>query len=318
MKPVILTAMPAPARLLERLKDGYAVLPPLASPTPGAVPPEGREARVLITLGGVPTDAALMQALPRLGLIACYGTGFEGVDRQAAAARGIRVTNAADANAGSVAEFAMGALLALTRDILRNDAFVRAGRWTSQAVDRVPLSPGLLGRRMGIFGLGSIGRQIATRATAFGMEVGYHNRSRGAALPYAYHDSLQGLAAWADVLMVAVRAGESTRQAVNAEVLRALGAAGVVVNIARGSVVDEPALIAALQDGTIAGAALDVFAEEPQVPAALKALPNVVLTPHAAAIATSAQEAQQQLMLDNIAAFFAGRPLLSEVPPPAA
>lgn len=316
MKPVILTAMPPPAQLLALLEPHYTVLPPMPQPLPEAIPPEGRAARVLVTLGGVPTSAALMQALPQLGLVACYGTGFEGVDRAAAAARGIAVTHAGDANAAAVAEFAMGLLLAATRDILQGDAYIRAGRWKGRAVDRMPLSRGLLGRRLGIYGLGAIGREVAARAGAFGMEIAYHNRRPRAELPYAYHASLGSLAAWCDVLLVAVRASAETQRAVDGSVLQALGREGVLVNISRGSVVDEPALIAALETGVIAGAALDVFADEPSVPEALKALPNVVLTPHIAALSVSAQAAQQALMRDNIDAFFAGRPLLSEVRPP--
>ncbi|WP_159993107.1 2-hydroxyacid dehydrogenase [Roseomonas sp. 18066] len=316
MKPVILTAMPVPARLLTMLEPHVTVLPPLSAPVPEAVPPEGRDARVLITLGGIKTSAALIEALPQLGLICCYGTGYESVDRVAAAARGIKVTNAADANAAAVAEFAMGLALAATRDILRGDAWLRAGHWQNKAIERLPLARGLLGRRIGIFGLGAIGVEIATRARAFGMEVAYHNRRPRADLPYTYIDSLQGLAAWSDVLMVAVRASAQTEHAVSTTVLEALGPEGVLVNISRGSVVDEAALIAALDGQKIAGAALDVFEHEPKIPARLTEFPNVVLTPHIAALAVTAQHAQQQLMADNIFAYFAGQQLLSEVPAP--
>ena len=316
MKPVILTAMAPPARLLETLAPHATILPPLAAPVPEALPPEGRDARVLITLGGIRTSAALIEALPQLGLICCYGTGYENVDRAAAAGRGIKVTHAADANAAAVAEFAMGLALAATRDILRGDAWLRAGHWQDKAVDRLPLARGLLGRRMGIFGLGAIGREIAIRARAFGMEVAYHNRRPRPDLPYPYIDSLQGLAGWSDVLMVAVRASAQTEHAIGTEVLEALGPEGVLVNISRGSVVDEAALIAALDGQKIAGAALDVFEHEPKIPARLMEFPNVVLTPHIAALAVTAQHAQQQLMADNILAFLAGRPLLSEVPAP--
>lgn len=316
MKPVILSAVPAPGLLQAELEARYTLLPPVENLTAANVPPEAREARVLITLGGLRTDAALIAALPKLGLIACYGTGFDRVDRHAAAARGVKVTNAADANAAAVAEYAMALLLAQSRNLLLADGLMRAGGWTSNRIDRVPLSPGLIGRRLGIYGLGAIGRQIASRAAAFGMEIAYHGRSRQPDAPYAYVDSLHGLAEWAEVLMVSVRAGPATDAAVNAEILAALGPQGVVVNIARGSVIDEPALIAALQSGGIAGAALDVFAVEPGVPEALKSMPNVVLSPHAAALASSAQRAQQLLMLRNIEAFLDGKPLLSEVPAP--
>lgn len=312
MKPAILTAAPFPPRFLTQLSERYVVRGPLARSAPDAVPPEARDARALITIGGLKTDVALMDALPSLGLIACYGTGFEGVDRTAAAARGIQVTHARDANASSVADFAMGLVLASARDIVRSDRLVRAGRWTSNAIDRVQLTPGLTGQRLGIYGLGSIGLKIAMRAAAFEMEIGYHNRTRRN-VPYLYHPSLIGLAAWCDVLVIAVRADASNRHAVNAEVLTALGPKGYVINVARGLAVDETALCAALEAGTIAGAGLDVYANEPHVPDRLKALDNVVLTPHMAALSTSAQDVQRQLMLDNLAAFFAGQPVLTPV-----
>jgi len=313
-KPVILTAMPVSATLRNRLAERYDVHGPLERSAPEAIPEAARGARALITLGGLRTDAALMAALPDLGLVACYGTGFEGVDRSAAAARGILVTHAGDANATSVAEFAMGLVLATARHILRGDHLVRTGGWTSLTIDRMPLVPGLAGRRLGIYGLGSIGLKIAQRAAAFEMEVGYHNRSPRTDVPYLYQESLLQLAAWADVLVVAVRASAQNRHAIGPEVLDALGREGVLVNIARGVVVDEAALCDALEAGRIAGAGLDVYENEPHVPERLKALKNTVLTPHMAALSGAAQAAQQQVLLDNLEAFFAGRPVRWQVP----
>jgi hydroxypyruvate reductase len=313
MKPLILTAMPLAKRLTARLAERYIVAGPLERSAPDCVPEAAREARALITLGGLKTDAALMDALPLLGLIACYGTGFENVDRATAAARGIVVTHAKDANAASVADFAMGLVLASARDIVRADRFVRAGGWTSHTIARMPLVPGVGGKRLGIYGLGAIGGKIATRAAAFDMEVGYHGRTRRPDLPYLYHPTLIGLAEWADILVVAARAGAENRGAINREVLKALGREGHLVNIARGVIVDETALAEALETGVIAGAALDVYENEPNVPDRLKALDNIVLTPHMAALSIAAQEAQQQLMLDNLEAFFAGRPVLTPV-----
>jgi len=313
MKPIILTAMPLAESLTAQLAARYVVFGPLSRSAPEAVPAEARDARALITLGGLRTDVALMDALPRLGLIACYGTGFESVDRTAARARGIVVSHAGDTNAASVADFALGLILASARDIVRGDRFVRAGRWTSHSIERMPLVPGVGGKRLGIYGLGAIGRKIATRAAAFDMEIGYHNRSARPDVPYLYHPTLLGLAAWADILVVAVRAGPGNRGAVDREVLAALGRDGHLINIARGIVVDETALCEALETGVIAGAGLDVYENEPDVPDRLKALHNVVLTPHMAALSTAAQAAQQQLMLDNLDAFFAGRPVLTPV-----
>jgi lactate dehydrogenase-like 2-hydroxyacid dehydrogenase len=307
--------MPLRGRLLNRLEERYAVHGPLRPYTPEAVQEAACEARALVTLGGLRTGAALMDALPRLGLVACYGTGFEGVDRAAAAARGVVVAHAGDANATSVAEFAMGLVLATARLIMRGDRLVRSGGWTGLAIDHLPLVPGLAGRRIGIYGLGAIGQRVAQRAAAFEMEVGYHNRSPRADLPYAYHRSLLDLAAWSDVLVVAVRAGAENRHAIGPEVLAALGEHGVLVNVARGSVVDEAALCEALEEGRIAGAGLDVFEQEPSVPERLRALENVVLAPHMAAMTRAAQRAQQEALIDTLEAFFAGRPVRWQAPP---
>jgi hydroxypyruvate reductase len=313
MKPTILMAPRMPARLVTCLEERYEVLGPMTHSAPDALPAGAEAARVLLTVGTWKTDAALIDALPNLGLIACYGTGNEGVERAAAKARGILVSNAADANATSVAEFAVGLMLASARQIGAAERFVRAGRWQGNAIERMAHVPGLAGRKLGIFGLGAIGQRIAVRAAAFDMTVGYHNRSPRPGLPYQYHDSLLGLAKWADILMVSVRASSETRHAVDAAILRALGPHGHLVNISRGIAVDEAALIEALENGTIAGAALDVYEHEPVVPDRLKALENAVLTPHIAANAESAQIAQQELLLANLEAFFAGQPLLSPV-----
>ncbi|PTM41119.1 NAD(P)-dependent oxidoreductase [Bosea sp. 124] len=314
MKPTILMAPKMPAALVARLRHDYELLGPMERSPDAALPPGTGEARVLLTVGGWRTDAALMDALPKLGLVACYGTGVEGVDQAHARARGILLSNAADANADAVAEFAIGLTIASVRQIGKGDRYIRAGRWGGNAIERLPFVPGLAGRRLGIYGLGAIGARIATMATAFGMEIGYHNRSKRPELPYLYQDSLLNLAAWADVLMVAVRASVETRHAVNAQVLQALGPGGHLINISRGIAVDEDALCDALAAGTIAGAGLDVFENEPNVPDRLKALDNAILTPHIAATTESAQAAQQALLLRNLEAFFAGKPLPSGVP----
>jgi len=313
MKPTILMAPRLPPRLAEPLAARYTLLGPLDRSAAHSLPPGAEAAKALITIGSLSTDAALIAALPELQVILCYGTGFEGVDLAAAAARGIQVTNAGEANAEAVAEFAMGLTLASARKIAEGDRFVRDGRWGGNAIERLPLVPGLMGQRMGIYGMGAIGGRIATRAAAFGMEIGYHNRRPAEGSPHAYHPSLEALAEWSDVLMVSVRAAAETRHAVNARILRALGPKGHVVNISRGSVVDTEALCDVLEAGTLAGAALDVFEIEPDVPERLRAIPTAVLTPHVAAYSESAQFAQQKLVLDNLEAFFAGRPLASLV-----
>jgi hydroxypyruvate reductase len=175
-RPSVLVAARFLPRLLGRLGELYS-LHGLERPEAGAIPPEARDARALITIGGLKTDAALMDALPKLGLIACYGTGYEGVDRAAARARGIVVTHAGDSNSTAVAEFAFGLVIASARGMIRGDRFARAGRWRGDIIERTAVTPELAGRRLGIYGLGSIGSRIATRAAAFEMEIGYHNRS---------------------------------------------------------------------------------------------------------------------------------------------
>jgi hydroxypyruvate reductase len=313
MKPTVLMAARLPERFVAQLRERYTLLGPLAASAAEAVPPEARGAQALLTMGTLKTDAALIDALPELRLICFYGTGFEGVDRAHAAARGITLATAGDANADSVAEYAIGLCLATTRQIAAGDRFVRAGSWRGNSVERMPMRPGFFGRRLGIYGLGAVGSRIARLATVFGVEIGYHGRSARADVPYRYLDSLEGLAAWADILVVAVRATAENRHAVNAGVLRALGPDGHLVNIARGIAVDEEALCNALESGTIAGAALDVFEREPAVPERLRALSDVVLTPHIAANAIAAQEAQQRVMLANLEGFFAGRGVVNGV-----
>jgi hydroxypyruvate reductase len=314
MKPTVLIAANFPPRLLGRLADHYTLIGPMQRPEPTALPPEARDVRVLITLGGLRTDAALMDALPSLGLIACYGTGFEGVDRAAARARGIVVSHAGDTNSTAVAEFAMGLVIATVRGMIRGDRYVRRGQWRGDIIERTAITPELAGQRLGIYGLGSIGTKIARRAEAFEMQIGYHNRKPRTGATYAYHPTLLHLAEWADILVVAVRADASNTHAINGEVLAALGSKGHLINISRGIAVDEVALCDALEAGTIAGAALDVFEHEPDIPERLTRLDNVVLTPHMAAISANAQRGQRDIMFANLEAFFAGRPVLTPVP----
>jgi hydroxypyruvate reductase len=315
-KPPILHVLPLPDAQVARLAERYRVFGPLARSAPEAIPPEARGARALVTLGGFSTDAAMIAALPELGLICCYGTGYEGVDRQAAKARGILVTHAGDSNSTAVAEFAMGLVIAAARRMVQGDRKVRAGGWTSLGLERVPITPGLSGKRLGIYGMGTIGRKLAARAEPFEMEIGYHNRTPRTEVAYRYLPSLMALAEWADVLVIAARASAENRRAVDAGVLRALGKEGVLVNIARGVLVDEAALCDALEGGVIAGAGLDVYEDEPHVPDRLKVLENVVLTPHMAAVARSAQRAQRDMLAENLAAFFAGRPVWFQAPVP--
>ena len=265
--------------------------------------------RAMLTAGGTPLGAEAMDRLPKLGAIVCYGTGYDGVDLTAAEARNISVGHSPGANAASVADVAMTLMLAATRRLLVADQFVRSGDWASSR--QSPLmrpQMGLKGRRIGVYGLGEIGRKIAARCAAFESEVGYFSRGRHD-VPFQYFTTLEALADWCSVLMIAVRAGAETHHVVNAEILKRLGGEGYVVNIARGSVIDEAALVAALTDGTIAGAGLDVYEQEPHAPSALTALPNVVLTPHIGGHTLDSHVAMQDCVLANLLAFFASQPL---------
>lgn len=310
----VLMAMRLPELFVARLNEQYRVLGPLERSAADALPTEARDARVLLTMGSLKTDAAMIDALPSLELICCYGTGFEGVDREHAARRSITLANAGTANAATVADYTIGLILAATRSIAAGDRFVRSGSWQGNSVQRMPVTAGFRGRRLGIYGLGAIGSAIARRAEAFDVEIGYHGRAPKIGVSHTYHSSLQALAEWADVLVVSVRASPENRHAVDAAILRALGPDGQLINISRGSMVDETALCDALEQGIIAGAGLDVFENEPAVPERLKALGNVVLTPHIAANCRTGQAAQQAMMLSNLRAFFAGQPVPGAVP----
>lgn len=270
--------------------------------------------RAMITAGGTPLGADAMDMLPKLGAIVCYGTGYDGIDLAAAAKRNIAVGNSPGANAASVADIALTLMLAAVRRLPVLDQYVRSGDWAG-AKPSPMMRPqnGMLGRKVGVYGMGEIGQKIAARVAAFETEVGYFSRSKRD-VPYQYFDSLEALADWCSVLMIAVRAGEDTRHAVNADIFRRLGEDGYVVNIARGSVIDQPALVTALTDKTIAGAGLDVFAREPQAPDALTELPNVVLTPHTGGHTLESHVAMQDCVLANLDAFFAGKPLPYPVP----
>jgi lactate dehydrogenase-like 2-hydroxyacid dehydrogenase len=265
--------------------------------------------RAMITAGGTPLGGEAMDLLPKLGAIVCYGTGYEGIDLAAAARRGIAVGHSPGANAASVADIAVMLMLAAVRRLPVADNYIRSGDWVGRKPSPM-MRPqaGMRGRKVGIYGLGEIGRRIAARAAAFETEVGYFSRTQQD-VPYQYFPNLEALADWCSVLVVAVRAGTETVHAVNADILRRLGGSGIVVNISRGSVIDEQALVAALTDQTIAGAGLDVFAKEPHAPDALTALPNVALSPHLGGHTLESHVAMQDCVLANLDAFFTGKPL---------
>jgi len=267
------------------------------------------DVRAMITAGGTPLPGGMMDMMPKLGAIVCYGTGYDGVDLKAAGARKIAVGHSPGANAASVADIAVTLMLAATRRLLVADNYVRSGDWgAAKPSPMMRPQAGMPGRRVGVYGMGEIGRKIAARVAAFEAEVGYFSRSRRD-VPYRYFSSLEALADWCSVLMIAVRAGSDTHHVVNAEILKRLGDDGYVVNIARGSVIDQDALVQALTDRTIAGAGLDVYAREPHAPDALTAFPNVVLTPHIGGHTLESHAAMQDCVIANLTAFFEGRPL---------
>jgi len=265
-----------------------------------------RNARVLVALGA-PVGPALVDRLPRLRLVASLGAGYDHVDVAALRSRGILLSNTPGLTDACVADAAMGLLIAVQRHLVSADRFLCAGRWLQ---GRFPLMPRFSGRRLGIFGLGHIGTALAKRAAGFDLEIGYHNRHVRSELSFRHFESLEALAAWCDYLVVACPLTAETRHRVDAGVLRALGPEGIVVNIARGAVIDQVALIQALESREIAGAGLDVFDAEPEVPARLINLENVVLTPHLGGGSRETWEACYAAVVANIEHFFrTGRPL---------
>jgi hydroxypyruvate reductase len=303
-----------PKAMMVRIGERFELLDAAGKPPAEVFTAEQlSDVRAMITAGGTPLPAAVMDTLPALRAIICYGTGYDGVDLKAAANRGVVVAHSPAANAAAVADLAVTLMLAVTRRLLPADEFVRNGSWSEAKPS--PLlrpQPGNPGRRVGVYGMGEIARKIASRVAAFETEVGYFSRSRHD-VPYQYWPSLETLAEWCSVLMIAVRAGPDTHHAVNAGILQKLGKDGYVVNISRGSVIDQAALITALTDKTIAGAGLDVFEKEPHAPDALTAFPNVVLTPHIGGHTVESHIAMQDCVIANLEAFFAGRPLPYEV-----
>jgi hydroxypyruvate reductase len=267
--------------------------------------------RAIAASGESKVGAELIAQLPQLEIISVMGVGYDGIDVAAAKARGTVVTHTPNVLNDDVADLAIGLMLSAARQLPAADRYVRSGAWTNGPM---PLARKMSGARLGLVGMGRIGQAIAHRAAAFGMSIAYTSRSPKAALAFKYFPSATALAAESDYLIVITPGGAGTRQLINAEVLAALGAKGILVNVARGSVVDEAALIDALERGVIGGAGLDVFESEPHVPERLRALPHVVLAPHIGSATTQTRQAMADLAFGNLQAHFAGKPLLSPVP----
>ena len=261
--------------------------------------------------GEASVPRSLLSQLPNAKVVSVFGVGYDGVDVAAAIEHGIPVTHTPDVLTDDVADLAMGLVLSVGRTIPQADQFVRAGQWPNGPMT---LARKVSGARMGIVGLGRIGKAIAQRASGFGMTIAYTARSEKADSGFQFFPTAQALAANVDFLVVITPGGAGTKHLINAEVLKALGSRGFLINVARGSVVDEQALIEALQNGTIAGAGLDVFANEPHVPEALWSMRNVVLTPHMASATTETRQAMADLAFANMQAGISGQALRTPVP----
>ena len=300
--------------LAERLTTSYGARELPQQDSDAFLARHGAGVRVLVVSFGHPVDRRLLEQLPDLGAVVNFGVGYDNVDVAAARDRGVVVSNTPDVLTDSVAELTVGLLLDELLGLSAGARYVRAGRW--EAKWPFPLTRQLAGRRVGILGMGRIGEAVARRLEPFGCSIGYHNRSPVEGSSYSYVDSPVGLADWSDALVVLAPATPQTRHLVDAPVLEALGPDGVLVNVARGSLVDEDAVLAALRSGTIAGAGLDVYADEPRVPRELWERDDVVLLPHVGSGTHEAREAMAQLVLDNVERFLTTGALVTPVTPP--
>ncbi len=278
---------------------------------PAIVARYGPSIRAIATRGRELTTAALIDQLPALEIIANFGVGYDSINLPAAVRRGVVVTNTPRVLDDEVADLAVGLLLATVRKLPQADRWVRAGRWLEAAF---PLSPTFRDRIVGIVGMGRIGERIARRIAAFDVPVVYHARHARSDMPWRHYPDLIAMAREVDTLVVIVPGGTATRHLINAKVLAALGPRGILINVARGSVVDEGALVRALQDGAILGAGLDVFADEPRVPPALLEIDNVVVLPHVGSATHHTRSIMGQLVVDNLVSWFEGRGPLTPVP----
>jgi lactate dehydrogenase-like 2-hydroxyacid dehydrogenase len=296
---------------MPQLRAAYTVHERLHATDPAAFAGVAHAIRAIAASGDSIVSADLIASLPALEIISVMGVGYDGVDVAAAKARGVVVTHTPGVLNDDVADLAIGLMLCAARQLPAADRHVREGRWPA---GNVPLARKMSGARLGLVGMGRIGQAIAQRALAFGMSVAYHTRNARPELPYVHHATAAGLAAEVDYLVAITPGGAGTRKLIDAAVLKALGPKGIFVNVARGSVVDEAALIEALEQGVIGGAGLDVFENEPQVPERLRALPQVVLTPHIGSGTAQTRQAMADLAVANLREHFAGRPLPTPVP----
>ena len=310
-KPDVLVAAKFPPYLMDRLKADFTVHDRLHETDPAAFAAAAPTIRAIACGGESKVPRALIDQLPALEMISVQGVGYDGVDVAAALERNVPVSHTPNVLNDDVADLAIALMLAVARRIPQADRFVRENKWPGGAY---PLARKMSGARLGIVGLGRIGQAIAQRAAAFGMNIAYTARSEKKAVAHKYYPSVEALAAQVDFLVLITPGGAGTLKMVNRQVLDALGPQGYLVNVSRGSVVDQEALIEALKEGRIAGAGLDVFDGEPQVPQALRDMDNVVLTPHIGSATDATRKAMADLTHENLVAHFGGKPLPSAVP----
>lgn len=302
LSPMLLPQVQGACKLYDRTHDSDPAA--FAAAAPGITG--------IIASGESRVPAELIAQLPKLRIISVMGVGYDGVDVAAAKKAGVMVTHTPSVLNDDVADLAIALMLSAARQIPAADRYVREANWSTKGP--MPLARKMSGARLGIVGMGRIGQAIAKRGLAFGMSVGYTARSRKADLPFAFHADATALAAASDFLVVITPGGDGTRKLINADVLKALGKDGYLINVARGSVVDEAALMDALEQGTIAGAGLDVFENEPQVPARLLAMPHVVLTPHVGSATGQTRQAMADLAFNNLMAVLHGKAPETPVP----
>lgn len=312
MKPDVLVHGKLAPHVMGRLEEQFTLHSVADAPDrDAALAALAPKIRAIATWGGEGTPAGLIDALPKLEVIGCVSVGTDAIDVAHAKKRGVKVTNTPDVLNDDVANLAILLLLATTRKLVAYDRYVRQGRWTREG--EPPLTRSVAGQQVGIVGLGRIGRVVARKLEVFDCRIAYFARNERKDAPYRYYPDLVELARDSMALIVIVPGGAATKNLVDARVMEALGPEGILINVARGSVVDEPALVHALEEGKLGGAGLDVFADEPNVPDALLRMENVVLQPHQGSATVETRRAMGDLMVDNLIAHFAGKPLLTPV-----
>jgi lactate dehydrogenase-like 2-hydroxyacid dehydrogenase len=308
----VLIPTPTMPLIMDRIAKTFTLHRLWEQPDAGAfIAAHGASIRAIAGGNKKPMDGPWMRQFPKLEFVANFGVGYDGVDAAWCGANGVIVSNTPDVLTDEVADLAVGLLLATIRQLPQSDAFLRRGDWLKGAF---PLTTTLRGRTIGIVALGRIGKAIARRLEGFGVDIVYHGRSRQADVPYRYYGDLTQMATAVDVLLSVAPGGAATHHIINASVLKALGPGGIVVNVGRGTVVDEKALIDALASGTILSAGLDVFEDEPRVPQALIDIPHAVLLPHVGSASHHTRDLMGNLVVDNLISWFSGKGPLTPVP----